>query len=263
MNTVITHFHNEEYLLPWWINHHKKLFDYGIMINYDSTDKSLEICKELCPPHWKIVNSVNSDFEPDPLDLETMVYENNVEGFKIVLTVTEFLMTPVPLNTLNEWMISKNISCIKTTGVCMVDMFRDDIPTYDKPLIEQKHHGMITGYSIPNSLWGPDPYNTIYGRFYHNNPFLKYDTGRHNLKTGNWQDITDVYTLKYKYSPWNPITVKRVQQFAGRIPPEVASLHKKPEQQHWVLYDIFRHTAIDLKQDQAFLNAHNYCMGVL
>jgi hypothetical protein len=263
MNTVITHFHNEEYLLPWWINHHKKLFDYGIMINYGSTDRSVEICKELCPPNWKIIDSVNEDFEPNPLDKEVMVYENNVEGFKIALTVTEFLITPIPLNDLNTWMLNSNINCIKTWGVAMVDMFPNELPTYDKSLIEQKHHGMITGYEIPNSQWGPDPYNTFYGRFYHNKPFLNYDTGRHNLKKENWQIITDVYTLKYKYSPWNPATIKRVQQFAGRIPPEVKSLHKKPEQQHWVLYDIFRSTAYDLRTNPQFFSAFNYCRSVV
>jgi len=259
MNTVITHFYNEEYLLPWWINHHKKLFDYGILIDYNSTDRSYEICKELCPPHWKIVKSVNEDFEPVPLDKEVMIYENNVDGFKIALTVTEFLITPIPLNNLNEWLLNTNRNCVKTTGVCMVDMFPDDLPSYDKPLIDQKHYGMITGYSIPNSLWGPDPYNTFYGRFYHNTPCLNYHAGRHNLKSGSWMDVTDIFTLKYKYSPWNENTIKRVQQFAPLIPPEVPSIHKKPEQQHWVLYDIFRSTAHDLKQNEQFLNAFNYC----
>ena len=121
---------------------------------------------------------------------------------------------------------------------------------------------MIRGYSIPNSLWGPDPYNTFYGRFYHNTPFLNYHAGRHNLKTGRWQDVYDIFTLKYKYSPWNENTIRRVQQFRPLIPEGVPSIHKKPEQQHWVLYDIFRHSAIDLKTDPAFLNAHNFCMSL-
>ena len=43
--TVISHFYNEEYLLPWWLAHHTKLFDHGILINKGSTDRSVEICK--------------------------------------------------------------------------------------------------------------------------------------------------------------------------------------------------------------------------
>jgi hypothetical protein len=262
MNTVITHFYNEEYLLPWWIEHHKKIFDYGILIDYNSTDRSYEICKELCPPHWKIVKSVNEDFEPIPLDKEVMVYEQNVEGFKIALTVTEFLITPIPLDTLNEYMTLNNLSCIKTWGVAMVDEYPDDLPTYDKSLLEQKHHGLISGYEIPNSSWGVDPYNTFYGRFYHNTPFLNYHSGRHNLKTGDWRNVYDVFTLKYKYSPWNPDTVKRVQQFAPMIPEGVASLHKKPESQHWVLYNIFKSQSQNLKQNEQFLAAYNYCTSL-
>ena len=38
-------FYNEEYLLPWWLAHHTKLFDHGILINKGSTDRSVEICK--------------------------------------------------------------------------------------------------------------------------------------------------------------------------------------------------------------------------
>ena len=69
----------------------------------------------------------------------------------------------------------------------------------------------------------------------------------------------DVFTLKYKYSPWNQNTIQRVQQFRSLIPEDVPSIHKKPEQQHWVLYDIFRQTAVDLKENQLFLNAFAYC----
>ena len=42
-------FYNEEYLLPWWLMHHTKIFDHGILINRGSTDRSVEICKLLAP----------------------------------------------------------------------------------------------------------------------------------------------------------------------------------------------------------------------
>ena len=38
-STIIAHFFNEEYLLPWWLNHHKKIFDYGILFDYSSAHK--------------------------------------------------------------------------------------------------------------------------------------------------------------------------------------------------------------------------------
>jgi hypothetical protein len=33
MITLLSHFYNEEYLLPFWIEHHKKQFDYAILID--------------------------------------------------------------------------------------------------------------------------------------------------------------------------------------------------------------------------------------
>jgi hypothetical protein len=48
MKTVISHFYNEEYMLPWWLKHHRQYFDHGILIDYGSTDKSLDIIKKIC-----------------------------------------------------------------------------------------------------------------------------------------------------------------------------------------------------------------------
>ena len=69
MNTIISHFYNEEYLLPWWLNHHKDMFDHGIMIDYDSTDNSVEIIKSICPK-WTIVKSRNRFFQAKDIDSE-------------------------------------------------------------------------------------------------------------------------------------------------------------------------------------------------
>jgi hypothetical protein len=88
---VTLHFYNEEYLLPYWLNHHKKIFDYGVMINYSSTDRSVEIIKEICP-HWDIVDSRNKDFGVTGLDQELMEYEAGFDGWRCSLSVTEFLV---------------------------------------------------------------------------------------------------------------------------------------------------------------------------
>ncbi len=38
--TLVSHIFNEEYLIPFWLNHHKTMFDQIIIIDYNSTDKS-------------------------------------------------------------------------------------------------------------------------------------------------------------------------------------------------------------------------------
>ena len=88
--TLLTNVFNEEYLLPFWLNHHKNLFDELIVIDYNSTDKSIEICKSICP-ECKIIKTRNKYFDAEEIDKEFMDIENNIEGIKIVLNTTEFL----------------------------------------------------------------------------------------------------------------------------------------------------------------------------
>ena len=89
--TVTLHFYNEEFLLPWWLEHHKKIFDHGILINYSSTDRSIEICNQLCPT-WEVINSANSDFSVESLDTELTKIESTVDGWRCSLSVSEFLV---------------------------------------------------------------------------------------------------------------------------------------------------------------------------
>ena len=89
--TIISHFYNEEYLLPWWLDHHKKCFDHGIMIDYHSTDGSKEIIQEICP-NWEIVETKNKYFDSAIIDREVEEYEKKIDGWRICLNTTEFLV---------------------------------------------------------------------------------------------------------------------------------------------------------------------------
>lgn len=95
--TVITNIYNEEYLLPFWLNHHKKFFDHGIIVDYGSTDRSIELCKAICPK-WEIRKTRNLNFGAINADNELMDIEKTVEGIKIILTTTEFLFCDKPVN---------------------------------------------------------------------------------------------------------------------------------------------------------------------
>ena len=89
-STLLTNVFNEEYLLPFWLHHHKDMFDEIIVIDYNSTDKSMEICKKICP-ECKIIKTRNEYFDAQEIDKEFMDIENTIEGIKIVLNTTEFL----------------------------------------------------------------------------------------------------------------------------------------------------------------------------
>lgn len=89
--TVTLHFYNEEYLLPWWLEYHKTVFDHGILINYSSTDNSVNICKSICPD-WDVVDSRNADFSVESLDTELTDIEKNIDGWRCSLSVSEFMV---------------------------------------------------------------------------------------------------------------------------------------------------------------------------
>src|SRR5580698_9809983 len=89
--TMICHFRNEEVYLPYWLRHHARLFDHGVMIDYRSSDKSIEIIRALAPT-WEIRPSRNEKFHSVSIDREVMDIEQEFAGWKMCLNVTEFVM---------------------------------------------------------------------------------------------------------------------------------------------------------------------------
>jgi hypothetical protein len=134
--TLLCHFFNEEWMLPWFLNHHKQIFDHGVMIDYHSTDRSVEIIREICPT-WDIVTSRNKDFQADNIDIEVNDIEANIEGWKICLNVTEQLIGDYTV------MEDTGPSHILVPSIFMVDCNREQAVTYDLPLYKQKHHGFV------------------------------------------------------------------------------------------------------------------------
>ena len=100
--TVITNIYNEEYYLPYWLAYHKKIFDHGIVVDYCSTDNSMDIVRKICP-NWTIRTTKNITKEGKPYfhsacnDIEAMNIEKEVDGYKIFLNTTEWLLINKPL----------------------------------------------------------------------------------------------------------------------------------------------------------------------
>jgi hypothetical protein len=199
MKSVICHFYNEEYLLPWWLKHHKEYFDYGLMINYKSTDQSVEIIKEICPD-WQVVDSVNSKFNAAEVDNEVMYYEEQIPGWKISLNTTEFLVGKYSL--LTEEMSDKKIF---VPSFYFVDTDDNTIVDKNKPLHEQ----------LTNGIDYLDNIGLRKLRCLHNNK-VKYIPGRHFL---NFEDTTEDFVIfNYGFSPMNDELISRKLQIQNRIP---------------------------------------------
>lgn len=196
--TILTHFYNEEYLLPWWLEHHKKHFDWGVLINYGSTDRSVEIIKDICPK-WKVVDSINDWFDARLCDDEVIKYERQIPGWKITLNVTEFLVGDY--SVLNDTPDQE----LKIPCSVMIDEDPTRPAVVSMPLVEQKKFG------IPYDLGGSKLRRS---RCIHNKQEVKYPLGRHYEN----YDSEALQVLWYGWSPYTSEMKARKLQVQTRIP---------------------------------------------
>jgi hypothetical protein len=217
MRSVICHFYNEEYLLPWWLDHHKSIFDVGILINYASTDRSVEICREIVP-HWRIVDSFNQQFDSALIDLEVMLYERELEGWKIALNVTEFLCAK-DLAPVEDAVTEMDLSGMMFHGAIMVDCAPADEPDASKGLVAQKSTGVFEADLDKEFLDRMNVRTPKRGRLYHRAAIGSYTPGRHsthlpNIGTFN-ERVANIFW--YGYSPWNDDAMARRLGIAARV----------------------------------------------
>jgi hypothetical protein len=220
MRTVLTHFHNEEYLLPWWLEHHVRLFDHGVLIDHGSTDGSADICRQLAP-HWKLVRSRLQDFDVYLTDFELMGYEEQLPGWKIALTVTEFLLPVRPLAEFERKLQRAGRLGGAASGFLLADVEPGQLPRADVPLVLQKTHGIDENAPFDAAererlFMGPAP---SHNRAYHRLPVGMYTPGRHtSFHPDNALRHPDLVVLHCALAPWNEDFLRRKLQIGPRVP---------------------------------------------
>lgn len=249
MKSIISHFYNEEYLLPWWLEHHKKFFDYGLMINYNSTDRSVDIIKEICPD-WQIVDSVNKDFDAEEVDKEVMYYEEQIPGWKICLNTPEFLygnFKSLEDNSKNTFKLAP--------AFYFVDKEDNSSPDLSRPLHEQYVWGC--SYKDRNSDLSSCFERGM--RLFHTFDRYEYRVGRHFHAYESASD--DFVIFYYGLAPMNENLIKRKLQIKNRIPE--SDVKKSYGGQHMItdkeLFEIlnqkFRPISKDLSEEvEKFVN---------
>lgn len=195
--TVLCHIYNEEYMLPWFLNHHKQIFDHGIIIDYHSTDRSVEIVKEICPT-WEVVTSRNPNFQADTIDYEVMDIEKNIEGWRICLNVTELLIGDYSI------LDNKPQSQFLLPSLFFVDCDRQREVTTDLPLYKQKTDGLHFNQH----------FNERRARSIHNTNVQYPIPGRH-YETYTTDQLVIFY---YGWCPFNELLLKRKLQIQTQIP---------------------------------------------
>lgn len=193
--TLISHFYNEEYLLPWWLHYHKKIFKNAIIIDYKSTDNSTYLINKICPD-WKIVQSKNELFNAVLVDREVEFYEKEIKGYKICLNTTEFIYG----NFYEELSFDGSQHCYELQSYAIIDHNPSEVLNYEDDLVNKKNFGHRDG-----------------SRYIHNYPIGQYTAGRHQTQ------LLVEKTLKsnirwFKYAPWTKDFIKRKMQIKNRIP---------------------------------------------
>lgn len=209
--TVISHFYNEEWLLPFWLKHHREIFDHGVMIDYHSTDRSCDIIREICPT-WQIVTSKNSNFEPHSVDREVVEHEASQPGWRIALNTTEFLVGNY------HHMNDRSDQFQAFIGQFMVvDMERREEPYYldsDKPIWEQRWHGYgIVSDFTKNQSHGSVPRAP---RSLHNYAVGYPSVGRHF--PNNAPTYNDLAIFYVGYASLEPKSIERKLQIQTQCP---------------------------------------------
>jgi len=208
--TLIAHFFNEEYLLPWWVDHHLSTVDDAVLIDHGSTDESRDILSRMAP-HWRVIDAPTAEFDAVAVDEEVMEVERGVSGWKVVLNVTEFLVGDAR-GVLER--TPPDVWGLKTAGRTMVDIEPDIEPNPDAALVAQKPWGFDEfQWEVVRLLGGtnrpvPGEYMSFQPRFrnrlIHRHVDGQYQPGRHEWHAQGWIPCPDLEVWWFGLSPWTP-----------------------------------------------------------
>lgn len=200
-STLLTNIFNEEYLLPFWLQHHKDMFDDIVIVDYNSTDKSVEICRQICPCA-RIITTRNKWFAAEGIDKEFMDLESSIEGIKVVLNTTEFLFTTRPVNATFAG-VTKPVS-YSMTVYSPYSKNRYDI---------HNHYTLCHGLLHQDVVYHCDRWTRQIHTFPHGN----YTIGRHNTRNPI-TPTNEMYVIWMGYYPLNDSLLSRKLQIQSKIP---------------------------------------------
>jgi hypothetical protein len=212
--TLISHIFNEEFLLPYWLSWHRDIFDHGILIDYGSTDNSIDIIKEMVP-HWEIIPSTYSTFEGHTCDEQVMKLERWIIDWKMALTTTEFLFG----KDIREKIDLCSHKGMITRGVEVIDPITQVGKEVDPktPLLRQRFHGLFERDS-PIPIYGGHPTKYRRERVLHQAETGLYNVGRHTSRLEDLERREDLFTVRYGWSPFSEKLIERRLQTRSRTP---------------------------------------------
>lgn len=204
--TVICHVFNEEYMLPFWLEHHKNVFDHGVIIDYRSTDASVAAVRRICPD-WEVRTSRNAMFDAAETDAEVMDVEASVppKGIKMALNVTEFIFLPAG-KSLRSYFPAGRAACFRLEALTPVSFETKENPETLGELLE----GLRGARLVRGARMGH--------RFVHSHETGRYTVGRHASALESEAMPDGVTLLWLGFFPWNERVIARKLQIRANIP---------------------------------------------
>ncbi|GAB5352996.1 hypothetical protein AAMO2058_000000700 [Amorphochlora amoebiformis] len=213
---MVSHFFNEEFLMPYFIRHHAPMFDRAVLLDYGSNDNSVDILKREAPSSWVVVTPNSTVFNAWEVDREVEYWEKTRPlDWKIALTTTEFLLHPDLRADVATKHVSRQgyVSRFPAVMICGSD---DINVTRFRSLPEQRSvwNGGVRGMRFGNN----------YRRFIHAGirQIRYYNRGRHvmfrNVDAVGpkfWDGLGVV--LKFSWTPWPEVRSRKLQ-IGSRIP---------------------------------------------
>lgn len=200
MLNVISHIYNEEQLLPHWLKHHRDLFDYGVILDYNSQDRSVEIIRDMVP-NWKIIKTYELFGAKRNDDMIQEIEESLPENdWKFVLNATEFLFC----TDVRNYVSNLKTSSFSVDIYSIVDTEEErNIPLTDSCLLLQRHNGFLDA--------------SRHTRTFHREKNGAYTLGRHDTRLPNNIKVDDLFVFWYGFSPFNEKGIQRKLQIKNKM----------------------------------------------
>lgn len=220
---LFSHFYNEELLMPFWIDQHRHMFDDAMLVDFGSTDRSVDILRERAPAGWKVYHWGNN-FDFAKFRTEFMIKEKLFPGaWKIFLTTTEFLAHDDLCTLLQHASVP---SAFRFRSYVMVgddsQSLVENVPLLQQrslytvaPLTHEVFHVSAEHFNASSGI------NKYYSRIMHSFDSMEYRVGVHdriNMPVDNFSD--EGFIVKFAFTPW-PEVIDRKIQIASRIPQEL------------------------------------------
>ena len=196
--TVLTNVYNEEYLLPFWLEHHRKIFDHGIVFDWACTDRSMDIVREMCPT-WEIRKAPYEKFDAYENDVLFMHAEMKLNGYKIVLNTTEFLVSSKPIR---EYIADEPNRCYPLQSC--VALSANEVQS---PKTLREFFDGVERVETKSRKW----------RTLHSHYHGQYSLGRHEITLFPFE-IPTAYILWCAEYPWNSAILQLGLQITEKIP---------------------------------------------